>query len=132
MTPEIRKMIDVYLAVGAEAIRDLQQSFPLLKNMFDRRKLGIPREGTLPSGRTYSFHGIGCRFELNETTVDIDFGIGGETNGFDAWRLYACWKSLGNATDLSLEEVKSGLDEMRADGQLSQQNDRSLYFLAGR
>src|SRR5690349_10014956 len=33
-------------------------------------------------------HGYGIEFKFPEMTVDFDFGRNGETDGFDAWRLW--------------------------------------------
>jgi hypothetical protein len=126
MKPEISEIIDFYLNAVAEAIGELRRTYPVLDNLLDRRRLGIPREGTLPSGRTYLFRGFGCRFELNGISVDIDFGKNGETNGFDAWRLHQCWTSYGRATNLSWLDIKSELIDLCNAGEIVQQ--RSKYM----
>ena len=47
----------------------------------------IPREGQLPGGFPYSFHGVGCAVEGPDFEVDFDFGPEQRVGGFDAWRL---------------------------------------------
>jgi hypothetical protein len=130
MHEETLQMIDAYLIAGREAIGEFFAAYPNLTNILQWRSRGISREGILPSGRTYSFHGIGCRFDKDGKEVDIDFGPNGVTNGFDAWRILQCWKSSGHHTSQSLEAIQIDLDELLAKGKVSKQKDRSLYFLS--
>lgn len=46
----------------------------------------ISKEGSL-EGIKYNFHGKGCRFEKSGRTIEFDFGLGLNHEGFDLWRL---------------------------------------------
>ena len=48
----------------------------------------IPERGVLSDGTEFFFHGIGLCVERSGVCVDFDFGPDGETDGFDAWRLW--------------------------------------------
>ncbi|MBB3802564.1 hypothetical protein FHR47_002831 [Xanthomonas arboricola] len=48
---------------------------------------GIPQRGTLTGDVPYFKHGYGCSVKLPSGAVDFDFGVHGETHGFDLWRL---------------------------------------------
>jgi hypothetical protein len=128
MPIDIRPLIRDYLAATAAAVDDLRLAYPMLVNVLHRRQLGIPQGGTLPSGRTFWFHGIGCRFELNGVVVDMDFGSNGETDGFDAWRVYSFFKGQGCETKIMLFEVENALLQMLNAGELVRREGRSLYF----
>lgn len=52
-----------------------------------RKKGIIPRRGII-NEMEFSFHGIGCRTELEGYLVNWDFGPEGRIDGFDAWRLW--------------------------------------------
>lgn len=126
---DIRKLIRDYTASVGESFAELLVVFP----SFDMRPLGlrIPRSGTLPSGRTYFFHGIGCRFRKEGQTTDMDFGPEGRIDGFDAWRLNSFAQSNG-LSDCSIERIQTALDGLLKAGAIVK-SDRSdlgshLYF----
>lgn len=128
MPIDIRHLIKDYLAATSEAVGELRKAYPLLVNLLDRRQLDIPQGGTLPSGRKFWFHGIGCRFELTGVVVDMDFGSNGETDGFDAWRVYSFFKGQGGEIKITLFEVENALTLMLVAGELVRQEGRSLLF----
>ena len=60
------------------------------ESLYEAREAKIARTGYLP-GRpriTYRFHGIGLRLRIGRRRIDMDFGDGGRTGGFDSWRLW--------------------------------------------
>lgn len=92
MDVRLRALIDEYLAaiqealdlfrrhkgLGPEAVMCWRQQDELA------RQIGhIDPAGQIP----YFFHGIGCTVHLPAGAVDWDFGHGGRSDGFDAWRL---------------------------------------------
>jgi hypothetical protein len=129
MQPDVRSLISAYLAEIAAAIEDLRDAFPDLDNIHDWKRLAIPREGVLPSGRKFFFHGIGCRFELDADDVDVDFGPNGETNGFDAWRILCFQKNRETAMEMTRAEIEHALSEMYESGDLVRIKNSSLFFL---
>ena len=106
---DIRDLIQSYSEAVRESFAELMTVYPY----FCMRPLGltIPRVGELPSGRTYSFHGIGCRFEKDDITVDMDFGPNGRIDGFDAWRLCVFANDIGS-NDLTVEVLEESLAEL--------------------
>lgn len=46
-----------------------------------------PSSGDLPD-LTFYFHGIGCTAQIDGYTVNWDWNRAGETNEFEAWRLW--------------------------------------------
>ncbi|WP_371183916.1 DUF6896 domain-containing protein [Xanthomonas sacchari] len=51
-------------------------------------KSNIPHAGLLDGGVPYFKHGAGCAVHMPNGKVDFDFGVGGEIDEFDAWRLF--------------------------------------------
>ena len=47
----------------------------------------ISKSGQLSEDINYDFHGVGCHFEFPNYYVNFDFGKGGESDGFDKWRI---------------------------------------------
>lgn len=85
-----------------------------LEGGWQQRK--FPRTGTLRDGSEYQFHGIGVSVVRNDIEVDFDFGPGGRTDGFDAWRLWRFATNRGSQypefQDLKAVEaaLKSAID----------------------
>jgi hypothetical protein len=69
----------------------------------------LNKTGTLtePVAR-YDFHGVGCRFQIGELVVDLDFGPDERHDGFDAWRLWLLANS-GVTPKLDLHLIERGL-----------------------
>lgn len=47
----------------------------------------IPKEGKLPNGIYFNFHGSGCYFEFETGGLDMDFGPDDRCDGFDFQRI---------------------------------------------
>eukprot|EP00456_Euglypha_rotunda_P009980 TRINITY_DN1238_c0_g1_i1.p1 TRINITY_DN1238_c0_g1~~TRINITY_DN1238_c0_g1_i1.p1 ORF type:complete len:136 (-),score=4.21 TRINITY_DN1238_c0_g1_i1:160-567(-) len=125
----IRRLIHDYSTAVRESLADLLATYPTYRMI--PRDLQIPQRGILPSGRTYKFHGIGCRFVKHGIVVDMDFGIvDGElrTDGFDAWRLRTFASSCHDL--LTVDEIQSGLDKVHVSGEIIKavQEYSGLYF----
>jgi len=79
----------------------------------------FPREGVVPSGASYRFHGIGCRFEkIDGTVIDFDFGPGPARIGFDEFRLCEFSASARKNEDISPQALKSELVHAQDTGEL--------------
>lgn len=127
---DIHQLICEYSAEVAEAFRELHATYPSVEIRPLNRT--IPRRGTLPSGRTYSFHGIGCLFELQDVVVDMDFGPDGRIDGFDAWRLNLFAESR-DQPEWTLDALGNALAELLRDGKvvrLTSALASHLYFPA--
>ncbi len=56
----------------------------------------------------YFKHGFGCAVRLPSGVVDFDFGLHGQINGFDLWRLISfAGKNLDQYGFVSEQEIKS-------------------------
>jgi hypothetical protein len=68
----------------------------------------IPKNGEIKDGEfflKFSFHGRGCRCQLNGAIVDFDyFGDNFEYNGFEQWKLFQFVKSLRKYYDIQNED----------------------------
>ena len=127
---DIRLLIREYRDAVRESFAELLVAYPSYRMVPMDRK--IPRRGTLPSGREYSFHGIGCRFEKDGIVADMDFGPDGRIGGFDAWRLHIFAESRGDKI-ITLEEIQSSLDALQIAGEITKcgpESFSSLYFSA--
>lgn len=127
----VSKLIRDYSASVGDSFKELLAVYP----SFNMRPMGvtIPRRGTLPSGREYSFHGIGCRFVKDGVTTDMDFGPDGRIDGFDAWRLHLFARSC-YANKTSLNSIQTGLDKLLTSGAITKLNPticNHLYFPTG-
>ncbi len=88
MDEGLQRLIQEYLAAVQEAVAELSASgLALPGSGMEWAASGIPRRGVLVSGRPYLKHGYGCTVGTEPNEVDFDFGEGGETDGFDGWRL---------------------------------------------
>jgi hypothetical protein len=129
---DIRGFIRNYQRAVRESIQELCAVYPA----FDRREFArspeptIPHAGTLPSGRTFSFHGFGCYFQCGQVVVDVDFGPDGRIDGFDAWRLSLFAKSL-NVADVDHKRLKELLRELERKGEIESPPRNSETWVVG-
>ena len=89
----------------AEYREKVDLSLRMFEEDYDRRDLieawrsgVIPQSGTLSSGATFEFHGVGCCVEFHNHWVDFDFATP-VTPGFDAWRLWQYAKQFPEKFD---------------------------------
>lgn len=134
-TQEHLHLIKRYLASVQVLVGQLQRAFQV-ENLVEGRKEGkIPRTGTFGDDGEFSFHGVGCRIEKGETSVDFDFGPNGRIDGFDAWRLHVFVEDDPSPEESGIDTTERGLKvalkELLAKGMISQIEGDSLYYLAG-
>lgn len=114
-------MDDIHILIRdySNAVRESFDELLVVYPSFDMRPRGlnIPRSGTLPSGREYSFHGIGCRFEKDGVVTDMDFGPNGRIDGFDAWRLNIFTESKGDAKT-TIDLIQASLNSLEKVGEV--------------
>jgi hypothetical protein len=80
----------------------------------------VSRRGTLADGTHYRFHGVGCAVDGPRVCVDFDFGPGGRTDGFDAWRLHLFAEQFPDERDFHDEAlVAATLADMQRAGMVT-------------
>jgi len=81
-------MIAAFQTQTAEANELLRKHLHLENPMF-WRQAGIAQTGYCDSNKSirYFYHGIGCRVEAQNLSIDWDYGFDGRVDGFDFWRL---------------------------------------------
>jgi hypothetical protein len=98
----------------------------LQKQAGSKDLLGAWRQGRLKrSGRLlaatgkYTFHGIGCRFEVNGCIIDVDFGPAQRHNGIDASKLMRFAESSFEWRHLEPRDIEFGLRQLQNSGVLA-------------
>jgi hypothetical protein len=125
MSQPIVELIRAYNSAAEDAVRELRSSYPPFRDAMSLKQAEIPRQGTLASGRTFSFHEIGCCFEKDGVEVDVDFGPNGRSDGFDAWRLHRFSANVGQ-THLTYYQIQIALDEMLRAGEIVKSDPEQL------
>lgn len=89
MDPRLRKLIDSYIDAVAGCVAQLVIAGARLPSKdYEWPPGDFEPSGTLPDGRTYRCHGVGCEIKSTKgLTVDFDFGENGEIDGFSISRL---------------------------------------------
>jgi hypothetical protein len=78
---------------------------PLLKAY--REDKIIPKNGTLPDGTFFNFHGSGCFFKFKEGEIDVDFGPEGRCDGFDLFRLQHFNEQLTGSRKINITKLRT-------------------------
>lgn len=130
---EIIPLIQRYLAAVESSSGRLREQFGVQNLVEGRRSGRIPREGKLEGGGEFSFHGVGCRIDDRAASVDFDFGPGGRTDGFDAWRLHVFARDNPATEDTKLDTSEQGLEAallaLLSAGGVYQLEGDSLFYL---
>lgn len=121
MEPSLMKLILAFEHETAEMLREFQQRSGF-KSLPEVRRAGLAHHGYIP-GRPriiYQFHGIGLRLRIGQRRIDFDFGHGGRTDGFDAWRLWLFAKDRPEQFPefQDQESIKAALAEARKAGEI--------------
>jgi hypothetical protein len=107
--PEIRSLLNLihdYIACSKYVCELLKEKLKNPERILGAyRTEGIPKEGVIGEDVYYNFHGVGCYFELPNTTIDVDFGPDGRCDGFDAHRLRDFQESFPNKYLFLTKEV---------------------------
>lgn len=81
------------------------------------------RTGRIEGVGVYTFHGAGCRFEL-DTGEEVDFDWNGDGDAiFDAWRLRNFARSRNDAGNFGAAELADAAGELVSAGVLAQVQD---------
>lgn len=130
MKAELLNLIESYRTSVCEAVRLLREAGVALPSDAKEWSLTGPQSGTLGSHARFTKHGVGCIVHIGDTTTDFDFGPGGETDGFDAWRLFRFSEDHGVAIPFqSHREINEHLLAAEAAGELSRLQGSTLFRL---
>jgi len=88
MDNRIYSIINGYLEKVRLSTSILRQYFECHDLLMAYKSHEIPANGIIDGKYKFFFHGVGCRIEYTEWTVDFDFQFEGRTEGFDSWRLW--------------------------------------------
>jgi hypothetical protein len=129
----LQKLIGRYVGLATEYAAQLRQELPCQDLLRAVNSGAVPREGILPSGARYRFHGVGCSIEDSTLSIDFDFGPDGRSDGFDAWRLQTFGEQLPEfAFICDLESIENGLEHLRKEGVVTQPHwppSEHLFYL---
>src|SRR5579862_4861588 len=73
-------LIRAYQETAAHAVKVVKSTYGIGNPLEAYHAKRIAKSGSLNANGTrgdYEFHGVGCRFEMNGTVVDVDFGPAG-------------------------------------------------------
>ncbi|MCB6182354.1 hypothetical protein LIN78_02140 [Leeia sp. TBRC 13508] len=120
MDQRLAVLIKDYLADVATAIRILETCG------FRRPQTNIqwafsprPRLNGLAKSFSLRKHGIGLECQMGEINVDFDFGLNGEINRFDAWKLVDYVRNNPGKYELRTEnEIRDCVAEGIASGEI--------------
>jgi hypothetical protein len=128
MNQELRDLINAYQAAVSRSVRALRESGVELPRSNLMWALAGPKSGTLESGGQFRKHGYGCTVHIDGIDTDFDFGPGGETDGFDGWRLYRFTGDHGITSPYTnYRELDVALETAAAKGEIVRLGDSSLY-----
>lgn len=83
------ELIHGYTTMTMAAAAQLRRELGVADLLQAWQQRQVPQRGSLSDGSVYQFHGIGCVLErADDFYLDFEFGPGGRTDGFDAWRLW--------------------------------------------
>ena len=126
MNQRLDRLIADYHAKVSEAVAMLEAAgLPRPSSHIEWAFRPVPQSGDLPGGFSYFKHGVGCRVEGPEWTVDFDFGPRGEINGIDPHRLHRFSGSrLAEYGFSSAEEIEDAVGNALSIGDLVVSNDQ--------
>jgi hypothetical protein len=80
-------LINEYIDCAKYLCKSMAAYFEIKENLLVAYREGVIKKSGTFEGVNYSFHGIGCTFELEKDSIDVDFGPNGRCDGFDKMRL---------------------------------------------
>lgn len=124
MNQELVNLISKFNAAQTKAVDILENKFncprPSSSDDYIVRCVPIIRDANYEShGYKIRPHGIGLEINIDGVTVDFDFGLNGEFNGFDAWRLMEFINNNKINTSLNTEAIiESAINEALKSGEI--------------
>ncbi|MFT5594287.1 MAG: hypothetical protein ACI8SR_002676 [Oceanicoccus sp.] len=114
---ELERIIGLFNIAQEKAVEILESKFeckrPVSSTDFIQRCVPAIREvDYVRSGYKIRPHGIGMKINVDGIIIDFDFGMNGEFNGFDAWRLseFVRWNKIKSSIK-SEKEFEAVLNE---------------------
>ncbi|GAA3930342.1 hypothetical protein GCM10022209_25330 [Chitinophaga oryziterrae] len=103
---ELLKLIKDYIACSTYMCNTLKESYSTNgESLLGARRINIiPKEGVLEEGYFFNFHGGGCYFEFDNSSIDVDFGPDDRCDGFDSQRLHEFLESSKKEYGYSFSE----------------------------
>jgi hypothetical protein len=136
---KIEFLIAAYLDAVGECISELLDAYsckddhpeddPVDDLLRAWREHRIPTVGNLPSGRSFTFHGQGCRFEHRGKIVEVGFTPDGRWDGFDACRLHEFSDTCPEFGSPTIEAIASALKELEHLKIVELRSNSRLYVL---
>jgi len=81
-------LIKDYISCAEYMCGALRDEYPSNETFLRARRTNIiPKNGDLPGGVHFDFHGGGCYFEFENGSIDVDFGPDDRCDGFDFYRI---------------------------------------------
>jgi hypothetical protein len=134
---KIEFLIAAYLDAVGECISELLDEYsckdedpedgPVDDLLRAWREQRIPTSGNLPSGRSFTFHGQGCRFEHRGKIVEMGFTPEGRWDGFDAYRVHEFSDTNAEFGSPTIEAIASALKELENLGIVELRPNSTLY-----
>lgn len=113
---KLMKLIKDYIACSTYMCSILKENFNTNGETIlrARRTNLIPKEGVLNEGYFFNFHGGGCYFKFDNSSIDIDFGPNDRCDGFDSQRLYEFLESTKKegVDFLSEADIRESLNKL--------------------
>ena len=130
MDARLLTLIYEYLAATKSAVELMAQSgIELPSSNLAWASNRLPGTGALVGGIRYRKHGYGCEVFLPNGSVDFDFGVNGEYDGFDPWRLRSYAEGRLVEFGFSSEQEIDDLFEAAVLSGALGYSGRTLYFL---
>jgi len=130
MNDQLLKLIDLFLHTVSQAEKFMKERMGLDEPRYWRQR-GVPRTGALDKFN-YSFHGIGCRFDFGDISVDYDYGDQGRIDGFDLWRLTIFGEQIKDFKSyVDSGDLKSDFEACIESGEIKKSGGKydNLYYL---
>ena len=130
---DVLQLIADYRRAASMAVNGLKLQSDAADLLRAWRAGELPKSGPLksPKGR-YTFHGVGCRFQIARRIIDVDFGPNGRHDGFDSPRLSLYAESSFEWNDFTPERIEEGLLDLEAAGLIVKPESEPsphLYYL---
>lgn len=121
MDPRLARLISDYQQRVAAAVRMLEDAgLPRPASAFQWSAMDASQVGTLPDGFSYFKHGFGCAVDGPIGHVDFDFGLRGQIDGFNPYRLYKfAERRLAQYGFASQGEIESAVEDAHNAGDLA-------------
>lgn len=130
---QLLPIVRQYLRMAEDAVSSLRNEYQSSNVLAARRDGIVPKSGVLRDGWSFNFHGVGCRFEKGASAIDVDFGPGGRSDGFDAWRIWRFARESLGMRDVELATIEAEFASLQTNGSVIAPNwDPSphLYYLS--